>query len=56
MTLSKRERAADTRRKFLVGAIVLAKVEQGKFDQGQQRHWLDTALMRPDDRALFSLC
>ena len=30
--LSRRERAADTRRKILVGAIVLAKVETGELD------------------------
>ena len=53
--LSRRERAADTRRKILVGAIVLAKVEQGELDAGQLRGWLDAALTRADDRALFSL-
>jgi hypothetical protein len=51
--LSKRERAADTRRKILVGAIVLAKVEQGEFEQRTLRRWLDKALTRADDRALF---
>ena len=39
--LSRRERAADTRRKILVGAIVLAKVEQGELDAGLLRGWLD---------------
>jgi len=53
--LSRRQRAADTRRKILVGAIVLAKVEQGEIDAGQLRGWLDAALTRADDRALFSL-
>ncbi len=53
--LSKRERAADTRRKILVGAIVLAKVEQGDFDQRTLRRWLDKALTRADDRKLFGL-
>lgn len=53
--LSKRERAADTRRKILVGAIVLAKVEQGDFDQRTLRRWLDKALTREDDRNLFGL-
>ena len=51
--LSRRERAADTRRKILVGAIVLAKVEQGEFDAGQLKGWLDAALTRDDDRRLF---
>ena len=53
--LSRRERAADTRRKILVGAIVLAKVEQGELNAGLLRVWLDQALTRADDRALFSL-
>ena len=51
--LSRRERAADTRRKILVGAIVLAKVEQGELDAGRLRGWLDAALTRDDDRRLF---
>jgi hypothetical protein len=53
--LFKRERAADTRRKILVGAIVLAKVEQGDLDQRTLRRWLDKALTRADDRKLFGL-
>jgi hypothetical protein len=53
--LSRRERAADTRRKILVGAIVLAKVEQGELDAGLLRGWLDAALTRKDDRELFGL-
>lgn len=53
--LSRRQRAADTRRKILVGAIVLAKVEQGELDAGLLRGWLDVTLTRADDRALFNL-
>lgn len=53
--LSRRERAADTRRKILVGAIVLAKVEQGELETGLLRGWLDQALTRKDDRELFGL-
>jgi hypothetical protein len=49
----RRPRKADTRRKILLGAIVLAKVEQGEFAQDRLRAWLDGALTRPDDRALF---
>jgi hypothetical protein len=52
---SKRSRKADTRRKILVGAIVLAKLDQGEFDKAQLQRWLDDALTRPDDRALFDL-
>jgi hypothetical protein len=50
---SRRRRKDDTRRKILVGAIVLAKVEQGEFAQDRLRAWLDAALTRTDDRALF---
>jgi hypothetical protein len=53
--LSSRARKEDTRRKILVGAVILAKVEQGDFDERQLRRWLDKALTRGDDRALFGL-
>jgi hypothetical protein len=52
---SKRERKADTRRKILVGAVVMAKVEQKVMDEKLLRGWLDEALTRVDDRALFKL-
>jgi hypothetical protein len=38
-----------------VGAIVLAKVDKGVIDKAQLMRWLDGALTRPDDRALFNL-
>ena len=50
-----RERKATTRRKILVGGIVLAKVEHGEIDSEQFRGWLDRALTRAEDRALFGL-
>jgi large subunit ribosomal protein L7/L12 len=50
-----RERKAATRRKILVGGIVLTKVEQGEIDNEQFRGWLDQALTRAEDRALFGL-
>ena len=50
---SRRKRKDDTRRKILVGAIVLAKVEQGELDAGLLRGWLDQSLNRDDDRRLF---
>ena len=52
---SKRARQDDTRRKILAGAIVLAKVDQGVLDRSTFHAWLDAALTRPDDRALFDL-
>jgi hypothetical protein len=52
---SRRERAADTRRKILVGAIVLARVDRGRIPESDLRQWLDEGLNRADDRALFKL-
>jgi len=52
---SRRERKADTRRKILVGAIVLAKVERGEISESDLKRWLDQALVRAEDRALFGL-
>lgn len=52
---AQRERKLATRRKILVGGIVLTKVQQGEIDSEQFRGWLDQALTRADDRALFDL-
>jgi hypothetical protein len=52
---ARRARGAELRRKILVGAIVLAKVEEGVLDEAVLRSWLDAALTREDDRALFEL-
>lgn len=52
---SRRNRKADTRRKILVGAVVLARIDQGELNKAQLHRWLDEALTRPDDRALFDL-
>jgi hypothetical protein len=52
---SRRERKDDTRRKILAGAILMAKVEQGVVDKATFQGWLDAALTRTDDRALFEL-
>lgn len=50
-----RQRKADTRRKILIGAVVLAKIERNEFRQEQLDRMLNEALTRPDDRALFGL-
>src|ERR1700722_1262935 len=50
-----RERKANTRRKILVGGVVLSKVQQGEIDKELFRSWLDQSLTRADDRALFDL-
>ena len=52
---SRRARQADTRRKFLAGAVVLAQVERDALANAQFRQWLDQSLTREDDRALFDL-
>jgi hypothetical protein len=50
-----RERKAATRRKILVGGVVLTKVQQGEIDSQQFLSWLNQTLTRADDRALFDL-
>ena len=52
---SRRSRREDLRRKILVGAIVLAKVEDGSLEEKILRQWLDPKLEKPEDRALFGL-
>jgi uncharacterized protein YpiB (UPF0302 family) len=52
---TKEERTKDTRRKILVGAAILAKVERGEWPKDKLLNMLDAALTRPDDRALFDL-
>jgi hypothetical protein len=53
--VARQSRRDDTRRKILIGAVVMAKVEQGQLEDAQLRRWLDGALSRSDDRALFEL-
>ena len=50
-----RERKAATRRKILVGGVVLAKVLRAEIDQEQFLGWMDQALTRTEERALFDL-
>jgi hypothetical protein len=52
---AKRARGEELRRKILVGAVVLAKVEDGSFEEAILRGWMDAALTRADDRELFGL-
>jgi hypothetical protein len=53
--LFRRTRREDIRRKILVGAIVLARVERGELLEADFRAWMDAGLVRPEDRALFEL-
>lgn len=58
--LGKQERARDTRRKILLGALVLHRLEKGQdaFSKEHLPHWLRRELpgfiTRDDDAALFS--
>jgi hypothetical protein len=52
---SRRTRREELRRKILVGAIVLAKVEDGSLEEAVLKEWLQPAITRPEDRALFGL-
>jgi hypothetical protein len=52
---AQRERKAETRRKILVGGVVLAKLQRGEIAAERLRGWLDQALTRVDDRAMFEL-
>jgi hypothetical protein len=50
-----RERKLETRRRILVGTLVMSLAKEGQIDPNQLRAWLDRALTRTDDRALFNL-
>ena len=52
---SKMTRQQDTRKKILVGAAILAKVERGEWPKEKLLAMLETTLTRADDRALFDL-
>lgn len=53
MLQGQRERREDTRRKILVGALVLTQIERGDYPRERLHKALDTFLTRPGDRALF---
>ena len=50
---SKRKRTDDTRRKILVGAAILAKVERREWPKAKLLAMMRSTLTRPDDLALF---
>ncbi|MDP8983506.1 MAG: mobilization protein [Pseudomonadota bacterium] len=52
---AQRERKAETRRRFVIGAVIQAKIQDGEMDAQRLRGWLDRALTRKEDRALFGL-
>jgi len=51
----RRTRREELRRKILVGAVVLAKVEAGEIEEKTLKQWLDPAVTKEEDRALFGL-
>jgi hypothetical protein len=52
---SRTARRDETRCKFLVGAVVLARVESGQLDESVLKGWMSEALKQPEDRELFGL-
>lgn len=52
---TKKARAEDTRKKVLVGAVILARVERGEWPADKLMSVMDKALTRADDRAIFGL-
>ncbi|MEI7870144.1 MAG: hypothetical protein WCI11_19850 [Candidatus Methylumidiphilus sp.] len=52
---SKKNRAADTRRKILVGAAILAKVDRGEWPKARLLDMMNQTLTRPNERKLFGL-
>ncbi len=52
---AKKNRSDDTRRKILLGAAILQKVESGEWKRERMLALLDAMLTRPADRALFGL-
>lgn len=50
-----RERKAETRRRIIVGALILEKMQQGAVDRQQILAWLDQSVSRASDRTLFGL-
>ena len=49
------ERKKDTRRKILVGSVLMRMVEQGELEHDKLQKMLDRHLSRAQDRALFGL-
>ena len=50
-----KKRKEDTRKKILLGALMMSMMEKGELDQGKVRKWLDGFLVREGDRKLFGL-
>lgn len=51
----KAEQIGDSRKKILVGTVILDKVSRGEISTAEFDTWLDSGLFLLEDRALFSL-
>ena len=52
---TRRDRKVETRKKILVGGVVLDRLAAGQLTDSELRSWLEPALSAPADRALFGL-
>jgi large subunit ribosomal protein L7/L12 len=52
---SARKRKEDTRRKILLGALMMEMMEKGELDEVKVRKRLSEFLIRDGDRSLFDL-
>lgn len=52
---NRRARKDDARRKILIGATILSRIDRHELDHDELQAWLDAHLTRDDDRALFGL-
>lgn len=52
---SKQERANNTRKKILVGAMILEEMKENEPRKAELMHKLDAFLVRDDERTLFGL-
>lgn len=52
---AKKSRSEATRKKVLIGAVIQARVERGKFSSSELETMMNEDLTRADDRALFGL-
>ena len=52
---TRQDRREELRKKLLVGAVVLNKVERGEIAEKVLLGWMESTLTRLEDRALFGL-
>jgi hypothetical protein len=52
---TRRDRKLETRKKILVGGVVLDRLAAGQLTDSELRTWLEPALSAPVDRTLFGL-